>query len=947
MDRRFLYIAILAAFAACNKPAEEDSARHEPGSPVSFGAESEASFITKTSYSGVRDGDKMEHINWIDGDKIHIYCAEAHATDADYEVTGTDIEDVIYHKGTIAPVAESMKWGETETHTFYSMYPAPGYSGVPGEVAMDGNVVTAVLPVDQSFATGKTNDVTPTPETYYANMNLAYMTAATTGELYSEDKVLLSFTPIVTTFYVTITNNYPDSHVMNLQQIILSSATQAMTGKYKTTITNVAANTNHGKNYTRSYTYAESGWGSLVTRTAANSYITYDWTGGAIASGGSVTVALFALPQDITQVTLTVVTDEGTSSLELKDSGGWINFAGGKKHNINNLGVPEWEYDIDICDVDDTPASLNYTYTAGDPELQAFSVKSRKTNDNGAHWYPTPWKAQYWSDTDSDGVQDDDEWFDIDPADYPAWLQSIAPVTYSPTTANYENTGHQVTMTPQTLQTHEETLRTRWITEIAAQTRVNTYASSSSYASKYPSEALEQLANGATARLDLSKWNFVAHSASNRTTANCYIVQGPGEYVFPMVYGNAIDYAFKTTSDNEQAYKPDGTGTDFLNQFRNHVRNGLDYVGILYAYRIKKPWLSRHETETSALDFDDNYGHHCTDVGVLWQEFNNGEDVITNVGWYDENNGYANDVADRMITFTVGNNISPGNALIYVKDRNLDVIAWTWHIWITDQDLSPVQMKNSSLTTFNIQPINLGWVDDADGIYYPPRTGIIRFVCVEHESTVSPTLTLDQADHENESTSGWSPYYQWGRKDPLRAGSTLINDEPHHIYYSIQNPEKFLSAKDPLQQEWDWSDNDYSNLWRAENKDKGSSALKSLVTEKTVHDPCPRGYKVPVGNTWTGLSLAGTLVSGKGRYFETASGGEIFFPAKGYINGEDAVKTGDGTEGLYWLDVPASGTARNSYCLHFNLSAIDAPGYVNRAEGLSVRCEREDANTVM
>jgi hypothetical protein len=929
----YLLAAVLVSAIGCNKHGEEDTGR-APGRPIQFGAETEASPLTRTSYSGIKDSDNMERINWLNGDQIRIYCSEAMgdaAPYANYEVTDFETKTDKFHRASISPVSGSMKWGNNETHTFYSVYPVPDGTNTK----MEANVVTSVLPPNQSFATSKTNDVTPTPGTYYGNMDLCYMTAATKGDHNGGDTdyVWLSFTPIVTTFYVTIVNNYPNSHPMNLQKIILSSAQDAMTGTYKTTMTNVNYNTSprNGYNYSRSYTYAESGWGSLVTRTDANSTITYDWTGGAIASGGSVTVALFALPHDIRQVTLTVVTAEGTSSLELKstnaqehtDSNGWIVFDGLKKHNINNLGVREWQYDIDICDVDDTPATRTFTYTAGANEPQTFSVRSRKTNDNGAHWYPTPWKAQYWSDTDNDNVQDADEWFDLDPTDYPDWLLDLNPVTDSPTTTAYEG-GHIAKMTAQDLQTHEERLRTAWVDEInAAKRNVN---------GAYDKE-----------RVNLHWWNHLTHGlGSATTTANCYIVQGPGDYIFPMVYGNGIDLEFKHLNPNEEAYDPPGAHFDYLDQFHNHTRNTFDYIGITTSDRIKDAWISRHGT-VGSIDY---YGHHCTNVGVLWQDFKNGQNVITNVGYLETNTG-ANNKSDRYITFSVGDNISPGNALIYVKDTNLNEVAWTWHIWITDQDLSPVQMKNSSQTTFNVQPVNLGWVDDSEGLYYPPREGIIRFVCVEHESTVSPTLTLNQTDHEDESTSGWAPYFQWGRKDPIRENSPVVTDNygrSHHIYYSIRHPEDFLTGRDQAQQEYDWCDNDYLNLWRYDFADR-DNPLVSTAVQKSVYDPCPRGYKVPAGNTWTGIMPVGNPTS-TGRYFPTASGGQLFFPAMGYLDGQ-GVLTDKGSTGMYWLDVPNGDTARNSKCLHYSSTGISAPGYVQRATGASVRCEREDANTSM
>ena len=590
----------------------------------------------------------------------------------------------------------------------------------------------------------------------------------------------------------------------------------------------------------------------------------------------------------------------------------------------------EYLYDIDICGADDMPSSLSYTYLAGDAESKSFSVRSRKSGDGGITWIPTPWKAQWWDDSDGDGVQDDDEWFDVDPSDYPVWLKGISPVSVRPSSAGYEGEGYSVTMTGQTVQSHEDRLRTAWVDEIAA--------------------ARQNVGNAYDkARVNLHMWNHLTHSnGSGVSTANSYIVQGPGDYIFPMVYGNGVDEEFQGLNPNVEAYDPPGAYGDYLDCFHNHTRNSFDYSGIVTSDRIKDAWISRHGTSTSLGVTTDYYGHHCTEVGVLWQDFKNGEDVITDVG-YLETATYADNKADRYITFSVGDNISPGNALIYVKDTKLDVIAWTWHIWITDQTLEPVTMSNSSSDSFTLQPVNLGWVDDSEGLYYPPRTGVIRFVCTERESVVSPTLTLDQSDYEAESTSGWAPYFQWGRKDPIREGATLVNDEAHHIYYSIQNPDKFLSAFDTVQSHYDWTDNDYLNLWRSKYYYVALvhplDPMKNTAVEKSVYDPCPRGYKVPAGNTWTGLDLSGDEVSGKGRYFPTTSG-RVFFPAMGYINGTGAV-TGKGTSGLYWLDVPAGTSNRLSYCLSYSSGIINVPGSSDRAYGLQVRCEREDANTSM
>ena len=64
-----------------------------PGEDIVFGASGEGKSLTKTSYSGVTNPQGMERVNWLPGDRIRIFCAEASTTTGgyvDYNVTGTD-----------------------------------------------------------------------------------------------------------------------------------------------------------------------------------------------------------------------------------------------------------------------------------------------------------------------------------------------------------------------------------------------------------------------------------------------------------------------------------------------------------------------------------------------------------------------------------------------------------------------------------------------------------------------------------------------------------------------------------------------------------------------------------------------------------------------------------------------------------------------------------------
>lgn len=55
-------------------------------------------------------------------------------------------------------------------------------------------------------------------------------------------------------------------------------------------------------------------------------------------------------------------------------------------------------------------------------------------------------------------------------------------------------------------------------------------------------------------------------------TANCYVVNAPGRYSLPLVYGNAIDFVKNPTDGkNASAYTSQASGTYVLNTFVNHL----------------------------------------------------------------------------------------------------------------------------------------------------------------------------------------------------------------------------------------------------------------------------------------------------------------------------------------------------------------------------------------
>ena len=368
---------------------------------------------------------------------------------------------------------------------------------------------------------------------------------------------------------------------------------------------------------------------------------------------------------------------------------------------------------------------------------------------------------------------------------------------------------------------------------------------------------------------DLSMKNINGVSLQSRETANCYVIKSTGYYEFPLVYGNAI----KNGETNSSSYTQ--VEGDYTQPFYNYLNR-----------QITSPFI---ETDTN-VDADS--------ADIIYSDVSTSSFNISGVKLVQRN-------LCKYLRFQVNNFPSNGgNAVLGVKDGSGQIM-WSWHIWAYGDTLTTVAHTNNTGYTYNLLNVNLGWVKEGEKY-------------------------------------GTSPHYQWGRKDPMLRpsgsasntnatvgyGSWTYTSVASSVAATIQNPNVFNIQEGTNYNWWVKEGNavNFYNYWDASQTSTGN-ADKTVV--KTVYDPCPAGFSIPCGNTFTGFSTSngGTWDRGwtwDGRYF----------PASGYRYRSSGALNYVSGIGCYWL--ASSGSQSYSYYLYFDSGYVYPQYFNDRATGFSV-----------
>ena len=424
------------------------------------------------------------------------------------------------------------------------------------------------------------------------------------------------------------------------------------------------------------------------------------------------------------------------------------------------------------------------------------------------------------------------------------------------------------------------------------------------------------------------------HNLSNQTdggetvnnTANCYIVNAPGYYRIPMVYGNGIKNSITNTESIDK-------GSTFVNSDGNQITE---------AY-LKE---NNQRPDNAVLVWQDAY--HLIDPKSV------------------KING------DFIEFYIPQKYICEGNAVLAARDASNNIL-WSWHIWVTGETIGTssnvaIINRTGSGTTYNFMKLPLGFCN-ADTRKYPTRKVYVKITQNEGTNNVkeTATATIEQSSSTPQSLGVNAPYYQYGRKDPFcpsngtgNTNKTLYDSQIGVTDFKSQSGAVVtqIAIQEPYifhyKQDADWCSTHSNEFWDVGNTSNDAYDRSTRSSVKSVYDPSPVGYKTPEPAAWTNFTTTGSNTSNSNEWnvnggfsqgwnFCTQSnkqGATDFWHALGFrdvysLRSGSGALLNVGSDGDYWSCGPYSEVSGS--VLDFSQSYVGPLGNTFRAYGFSVR----------
>jgi hypothetical protein len=379
---------------------------------------------------------------------------------------------------------------------------------------------------------------------------------------------------------------------------------------------------------------------------------------------------------------------------------------------------------------------------------------------------------------------------------------------------------------------------------------------------------------------------------------------------------NLIDYTDKGEYDNCYMLHPDVAG------------------GKTREYRIPIGRINEYWTGTA-----DGYGHSTANGNTYdGYELEPDEAWSAYVLWTDlteiptttsiaTSGTYKGNHKKDYFTVKIPAGTPAGNFVVAVKDASNHIL-WSWHLWVTDYDPDTWLATKPSVAAKTSYDVTGGQVDSYSGTMWESESGALY-----------GKVMMDRYLGQSSPSTGNNLFYQFGRKDPFpTTGLDRIWGvvSPVTIVNSVNNPTTYFGYSSNY---WISDAKGINYLWNDPNVSVSSGA-------KSIYDPCPVGWRVPLNGTWSDFSTSTTSWqdSPAGRVYNTTNS-TVFYAASGKRLFESGALFGVETDGGCWSATPYQFPTDDTRARNMSFYSSGVYSYGNndpiRTYGFSVRCSQE------
>ena len=887
-----LAAGMLVLFPSCLKERNMDEIYRPEGSEIIFGVENEfensETGETRTFFSGddnyTVDSKKYERIDWVANDKMTISYQRSGKTTqtGNYAVSSKSASNEISNASVDHYGGTKLTWnGGSGDHYFYAMYPENktgrnSFTPLSGE---QGATITGTIPATQAVTWNSSLGK------YVPDMNYGFMAGyAKVSSTGTESRVTVPFTPAVTIFEFILKKGTGAPVLVKSATLEATNLTGTFSFKLK------GGSRAKGEDW---WNHTTTGTDPTTISGAGNKITVTFPSPVTMSTTQALDFTVFALPVAISNMKLTLTLSSnngetyGDKHLDLN-----FNFQACKKNIITNSTVPDqsWEYIL---------VHTGSTFVVNGEAAQGVSRPTKSagvTNSAPFDSYRQRGSARENVNVTLKYAPDNNGVPGTFSTTVPAGLTSatvsatsINKTIYATVTAN--------TSDPEIDQTGVD------MTEL----HIQKLKANGSYGTSSSPQDLSLL--------EVAPTGILPRASGLPTTANCYIIDRAGWYMFPLVYGNAVDF----TRSSEKMYDR-GLNLYSYKDAASPASNGQ------YVWHNLLNYNGQNITSPYILD-DVGLGVIDVEAVYIWQDVEAANSFIKSLSVVSKSPANfaalsgGNKSSVPYIQFQVDpQSIRQGNAVIALRKKSDKTILWSWHIWVTDGHDADGDGKGDSFATYNIKarigvkasneflPLQLGYCETGTATTYKNRVWWVRVVQNNSgKELLFRVIQLTEPSITDSKSCG--TFYQWGRKDPFlpRAGATKDNkvchsSEPSRYVITgsgqgeinnavtdvqnpskaIQNPHIFYYYNDAGHVNWMYYQ-EPMNLW---NMNQGDSNSEYLVA-KTVYDPCPPGFSLPNKNATSNFTKTGeNVINAQFQYYNVVDrNGDGQINESDFVNG--------------------------------------------------------------